>query len=104
MARLIPIMLLMAALSPAARAYEGSVEAGRTYALSMCAQCHAAEKGSMASPNPKSPTFGRIANTPGMTGAALLVILQTAHREMPDLIIPAKEKADVVAYILSFKR
>ena len=39
-----------------------------------------------------------------MTGAALFVILQTPHRDMPDLIIPAKEKANVVAYILSLQK
>jgi hypothetical protein len=37
----------------------------------------------------------------GITGAALVVILQTAHRDMPDFIIPAKDKADMVANILS---
>jgi hypothetical protein len=39
-----------------------------------------------------------------MTGAALFVILQTPHRDMPDLVIPAKDKADVVAYILSLQK
>jgi hypothetical protein len=34
----------------------------------------------------------KIANTPGMAGAALLVILQTPRREMPDIIIPARER------------
>ena len=46
----------------------------------------------------------KLQRTPGMTEAALFVILQTPHRDMPDFIIPAKDKADVVAYILSLQQ
>jgi hypothetical protein len=52
----------------------------------------------------ESALLAKIASTPGVTGTALFVLLQTPHREMPDLIIPAKEKADVVAYILSLQK
>jgi mono/diheme cytochrome c family protein len=83
---------------------EGDVPAGFAYAQSACAKCHAIRGGSLLSPNPDAPTFDKIANTPGITGAALYVILQNTHRKMPDLIIPPKDKADVVAYILSLKR
>jgi hypothetical protein len=34
---------------------------------------------------------------------ALYVILQTPHREMPDLILAQQEKDDVIAYILTLK-
>lgn len=104
MPRPFPLMLLTAALISAANAQDGSTEAGYAYAQSICADCHAIKKDQAWSPNVKAPPFSKIANTPGMTGAALLVILQTPHRDMPDLIIPAKDKADVVAYILSLKR
>ncbi len=105
MTRLILALFLVSALSaPAAHAQDGNVEAGLAYAQATCAKCHAVRKGGELSPNPGAPTFSAIANTPGMTGAALLVILQTPHEEMPDLIIPAKEKAGLVAYILSLKR
>ncbi|MBI4723517.1 MAG: cytochrome C [Rhodomicrobium sp.] len=104
MARLLWILFFAAALTSGARAQEGSIEAGRDYAQAICAQCHAIRKGEAWSPNLEAPPFSKIANTPGMTGAALALILRTPHREMPDLIIPAKEKADVVAYILSLKR
>ncbi|MGO9172706.1 MAG: cytochrome C [Rhodomicrobium sp.] len=104
MVRVIAIALLMAALSSGARAQEGDADAGLAYALGVCGQCHAVREGATISPKPKAPPFSYIAGTPGMTGAALLVILQTPHQEMPDLILTAKEKADVVAYILSLKR
>jgi mono/diheme cytochrome c family protein len=104
MARLLAILLFTTAYFSTVRAQEGSIEAGHGYAQSICAQCHAVQEGQMWSPNPNAPAFSKIANTPGVTGAALLVILQTPHREMPDLIIPAKDKADVVAYILSLQR
>jgi mono/diheme cytochrome c family protein len=104
MVRALPIFLLAAALSSAARGQTGSVPAGLSYAEAVCAECHAVRRGSLLSPNLNAPPFEKIANTPGVTGAALYVILQTAHREMPDLIVPAKDKADVVEYILSLKR
>src|SRR5579883_991900 len=97
--------LLVPLLIPySAFAQEGNVEAGKAYAQAACAECHAVRAGSLLSPNVGAPPFEKIANTPGMTGAALYVILQGTHREMPDFIIPAKDKADVVAYILSLKQ
>lgn len=102
-ARIVTIMILAALPGHAARAQEGSAGAGLAYAKTICVECHAIRSGEQASPNPKAPPFPKIANTPGITGAALFVILQTPHRNMPDFIIPAKEKADVVAYILSLQ-
>lgn len=104
MARFITILLLAAAFAAVARADGASVMAGHAYARAECARCHAIREDEMWSPNPKAPPFNQIANASGMTGAALLVILQTPHREMPDLIIPQQEKADLVDYILSLKR
>jgi|SRR5271165_5154683 len=96
-------IVFLAALIPQARAEDGSAEAGRAYAHAVCAQCHAVQEGETYSPDRKSPSFSKIATTPGMTGAALFSFLQTPHFQMPDLIIPEKDKADVVAYILSLK-
>jgi mono/diheme cytochrome c family protein len=98
------IMLLLIALFPlAALAEEGRAEAGLAYARSICAKCHSIRKDDAPSPNPNAPSFRTIANTPGITGAALFVILQTPHRLMPDLIVSARDKADVAAYILTLK-
>jgi hypothetical protein len=104
MLRFFSILLCALALPSMSWGQEGGLKAGFTYAQSLCASCHAILGGSLLSPNPDAPAFEKIANTPGITGAALYVILQNTHRKMPDFIIPAKEKADVVAYILSLKR
>jgi hypothetical protein len=104
MLRLFPLLLCTLALPSISWGQDGESKAGFAYAQSICAQCHAILSGGSPSPNPDAPTFERIANTPGMTGAALYVILQNPHRKMPDLIIQAKDKADVIAYILCLKR
>ena len=104
MVRILTFLLLTAAVCCGARAQDGSAEAGLAYARTVCSECHAIRSDDLLSPNPKAPSFAKIASTPGVTGTALFVILQTPHREMPDLIIPAKEKADVVAYILSLQK
>ena len=104
MVRIFALLFFTAAFSCAARADEGSVEAGLAYARSICSECHAIRGDDHLSPNPKAPPFVKIANAEGITGAALFVILQTPHRNMPDFIIPTKDKADVVAYILSLQK
>jgi mono/diheme cytochrome c family protein len=104
MAHIFSLLLFSVFLGGGAYAQDGSAEAGLQYARTVCAECHAIRAGEDLSPNPKSPPFAQIANSPGITGAALNVILSTPHRDMPDLIIPAKDKADVVAYILSLQK
>jgi mono/diheme cytochrome c family protein len=81
----------------------GDPAAGLSFARSICAECHAVERGERTSPNPLSPSFEEIAAVPGMTGTALAVVLSNPHREMPDLILERDELSDVVAYILTLK-
>jgi mono/diheme cytochrome c family protein len=81
----------------------GDPQEGSAFARQVCASCHAVEHGQALSPNPKAPTFDRIAGTPGMTQTALYVFLRTPHRAMPDLILDAHEIRNVVSYILSLK-
>jgi len=104
MARISFLLLFGMLLGGCARAQDGNAEAGLEFARTVCAECHAIGPNENESPNPKAPPFAKIAGTPGITGAALNVILRTPHRDMPDFFIPAKEKADVVAYILSLHR
>jgi cytochrome c len=104
MVRILILLLFGITFSFGARSQEGSAEAGLAYARTNCSECHAIRSDDVLSPNPKAPPFAKIAGTPGMTRAALLVILQTPHRDMPDLIIPAKDKADVMTYILSLQK
>ena len=104
MVRIFTLLLFGIAFCGGARAEDGSAKAGLAYARAVCSECHAIRGEDFLSPNPKAPPFAKIASTPGMTGAALFVILQTPHRDMPDFIIPAKDKADVVTYILSLQK
>jgi mono/diheme cytochrome c family protein len=97
-----PLTLLMT--SGLVQAQSGQPEAGLKFAQHDCAQCHAVEKGTIMSPNAAAPRFEVIANTPGMTAAAVSAALLTSHRRMPNLILTADERSDVIAYILSLKR
>jgi len=81
----------------------GDPQQGLVFARQVCASCHAVEHGQALSPNPKSPTFDRIAATPGMTAMALHVFLMTPHRAMPDLILEPDDMRNVIAHILSLK-
>ena len=78
---------------------------GHGFALAerLCAQCHAVSGRENKSPNPDAPTFRDIASTPGMTSIALTAALQTSHATMPNVMLTAEERTDVIAYILSLK-
>jgi hypothetical protein len=56
------------------------------------------------SPNPRARSFDAIANTPGMTAAALNVWLHTSHPTMPNYIIDPRHIGDLTAYVASLKR
>jgi hypothetical protein len=71
--------------------------------MGACTECHAILAEEDASPMLDAPTFGAVANTPGMTERALTVWFQSPHPTMPNLIIPAEEQANVIAYIMSLK-
>lgn len=77
---------------------------GRQLAQQVCAECHAIGTRDLQSPNSRSPSFVALASTPGMTGAALNVLLHTAHRSMPNLILTAEQTNGIIAYILSLKK
>lgn len=82
----------------------GDAERGSAYAQRHCATCHGVLATDIESPQPRVATFRRIANTPGMTGTALAVWLRTPHRDMPNLIITAEDRADLIAYIVSLRQ
>ena len=81
----------------------GSVQEGRQLAREVCAECHAIDNAADGSTNPHAPTFKVIANTPGMTSAALTVALQTTHVTMPNFVIKGDALQNIIAYILSLK-
>jgi mono/diheme cytochrome c family protein len=93
---------LVLAGSPAQAQDFGNALRGAQTATETCAVCHGVRAGE-PSKNPQAPSFSTIANTEGMSGTALNVALQTPHREMPNLMLPPRERADVIAYILTLK-
>jgi hypothetical protein len=56
-----------------------------------------------SSTNPAAPTFETIAKTDGLTSTALIAMLQTSHRTMPNIVIKGSDINDIVAYILSLR-
>jgi mono/diheme cytochrome c family protein len=80
----------------------GDTSRGLAYAERVCAECHAVRPGGM-SPRAESPPFTQIANAQGMTAVALKVFFQTPHVNMPNLMIPAADRDDVIAYIMSLR-
>ncbi len=97
------MVLTMAAMSAASAQTVGDVLRGHGVAERLCAECHGIESGSIESPFPAVATFVTIARTPGMSEMALRVWLRTTHNEMPNLMLNAQERDDIVAYILSLK-
>ena len=100
-------MLLAAVIASAAapgQAQEaGQPSRGLELARQLCAQCHAVEKRQARSPNVNAPRFEVIASVPGMTGIALAAALNTSHRTMPNIMLAADQRADIIAYILDLK-
>ena len=76
---------------------------GLALARQRCAECHAVERGMKASPIADAPTFGRIANTKGMTARFLSVEIRRAHEIMPDMRLSGFERREIIAYILSLR-
>ena len=81
----------------------GSAEQGLRIAREQCAGCHLLGKEKGLSTNLQAPTFAKIANTPGMTAAALRIALSTPHRYMPNIIIKSDDADSIIAYILSLR-
>ena len=81
----------------------GSAEQGLAIARARCAECHLIGKETGRSTNDNAPTFAKIADTPGMTAAALRAALNTSHRTMPNLVVEGDEADSIIAYILSLK-
>ena len=95
--------VLVAAVAPVTAQELGSAQRGEALAKSVCAECHAVQKGEGGSRNGKAPRFQTLATTRGMTPMALTVALRTSHREMPNLVLSTREVDDVIAYIAALK-
>jgi hypothetical protein len=96
--------MIITTITSTRAAQVGSVEGGHKLAREMCSECHLLGEEAGLSMNANAPTFKDIANTPGMTEAALRASLQTWHKNMPNLIIGGEEADSLVAYVLSLKK
>lgn len=81
----------------------GDASAGYTYALRVCANCHAVDEMTMRSVNPAAPPFTTIARTPGLTMTAFNVFMVDSHKSMPQLIVPMEAREDLFAYLKALK-
>ena len=81
----------------------GDAAIGSAFALKYCAECHAVKPGEAYSPNPGAPSFTSVAKTSGMTGRALAVWLDNSHPTMPNFILHADQRDNVIACIMSLK-
>ncbi len=102
-ALVLPVTALIAAAQPAHADGIGNANRGLAYAQANCAGCHAILYEDALSPNPDSPAFKAVADTPGITRTALSVFLQSPHPTMPNLIVSGEDADDLIAYILSLK-
>lgn len=85
-------------------ANEGDSTAGHVYARRICAQCHnITTRAERPSPASKAPAFLDIANAKTTSIIGLNAFLMTPHSTMPNLIIAAEDRRNVIAYILSLR-
>jgi cytochrome c len=92
----LPLLLSSSALVHGQQA--GDPAAGRQLAEASCLTCHGS-----AAASQKAPAFAAIAAMPSTTARSLGVFLQTSHPPMPNLVLSASERDDVIAYILSLR-
>jgi cytochrome c len=91
-------LLLTAILTSVLAQQLGDPAAGKRLAAANCAQCHGA-----VDAHGRAPAFASIAAMPSTTQTSLGVFLQTSHASMPNLILSAEDRADLIAYILSLR-
>jgi mono/diheme cytochrome c family protein len=89
--------------APMPAAHAGDAGRGLVYARTACAACHAVERSETLSPAPNAPSFEELANTPGMTGLALTVWLNSSHETMPEFRVDPNAVDDLAAYLSALK-
>ena len=77
---------------------------GRRYAVQYCASCHdVRSRSSDTATESAAPSFHAVANAKTTSAIGLNVFLVSPHRAMPNFIISAKDRRNVIAYILSLR-
>lgn len=106
LARLLMTGLFLAAAvagSVAFAAEFGDKDRGSIIAARWCTNCHVVSPDAEQAPKDAVPTFIAIASRPTTNGASLNTTLTAPHGPMPTDVLSRQERADVIAYILSFK-
>lgn len=104
-ANLLTIMTVCLSVAIPVRAQESDSVAGRNYAIQHCTECHDVGAGPRRPVRTlDAPAFRAIADAPTTTATGLSVFLTTPHANMPNFIIPAQDRGNVIAYILSLGR
>lgn len=86
-----------------AQSMTGNALRGQQLASEVCANCHVVERDEYGLSLVGAPAFQELAENPEITELSLRVLLQTPHRDMPDLILDAEETDDIIAYIMSLR-
>ncbi len=87
-----------------ARAQErGNPDAGRSLALSVCANCHLVQEGQRKAPMDSVPSFYALAHDPTKTDARLSTFLNRPHPPMPNIELSRQQIADLVSYIATLR-
>jgi mono/diheme cytochrome c family protein len=81
----------------------GDVSRGFAVAHTICAECHAVDKGQLRSRNAQAPTFESLANDMRLSPVTVRAALRTSHREMPNLNLRPEEVDDLIAYLSSLR-
>ncbi|MDP3906798.1 hypothetical protein [Novosphingobium sp.] len=93
------------AAGPAQPKLSKSAQRGLAFAEQRCAACHAVTVNT-PSPNPESPAFEDIANTPGLTRETLRTFLRDSHN-FPDAMnfkVPPRRNRDLADYMVTLQR
>lgn len=82
-----------------------SAKRGLAFAEQRCAACHGITANA-PSPNPESPAFEDIANTPGLTRETLRTFLRDSHNfpEAMNFAVPPRRIRDLADYMVTLQR
>ena len=101
----LPIGALASAGKPNAPALSRSAQRGLAFAQTHCAACHGVSA-STSSPNPESPPFEDVANTPGLTRTTLRRFLSDSHNfpAAMQFSVTTAQIRDLSAYIVTLQK
>ena len=91
-------------LGPASAQEFSSPRAGHDFAMAICAECHWVSDEQLLIPDSDAPTVFDVADDPAVTATALRVFFGTSHQKMPNIMLSADERDNLIAYILSLRK